>query len=79
MGIPISIISTRADIPNTKWRVEQRSDGNYALKATNGQYLGFCDGCLTGGFLAYNGVKYIAVANKSDQNDEWAGFSFKYI
>lgn len=79
MGSPISIISTKPDIPNTRWRVEQRSDGKYTLKATNGQYLGFCNGCLTGGFLAYKGVNYIALANKSDQNDEWAGFSFNYI
>ena len=74
MGSPISIISTRADIPNTVWRVETRSDGKVALKATNGKYLGLCNGCLTGGFLAYKGVDLIGLANKDNINDEWAGF-----
>ncbi len=76
MSTPISIISKDPNIPNTRFTVETRSDGQKALKASNGQYLGFCNGCLSGGFLAYKGVNYIAVANKGDINDEWAGWSF---
>lgn len=73
MSSPITIISTRADIPNTLWKLETRSDGKRALKASNGKYLGLCNGCITGGFLAYKGVDLIGLANKDDINDPWAG------
>lgn len=29
--------------------------------------------------LAYNGVKYIAFANKDDKNDPWAGFTLENL
>lgn len=75
MGSAVSIISNDPNRPNAKFYMVERNDGQWALKASNGKYIQFCNGCISTGLINEK-IDYVAMATGVDLNEPWAGFTF---